>query len=405
MRIIILGGGFGGVAVYERLRAQVSGDVSIMLINKHNFFWFTPMLHEVATGSVSREHVSVSLRTIVKHPDDEFIRSEVSFIDVATRTVHTSCGHYEYDQLVIALGSKASDRGVRGVREYAFQFRFIDDGVRLRNQVISRFEEAARVDNEGEREDLLRFAIVGGGLTGTELAAQLADWCKDLSRLYRLKPGTWNVVLIHGGPVLVPQLQAQSSGKTLKIIKRKGIEVILDARVEEVNQLGVVLADGRRVEPASVVWTAGFASPMRGLITDDVLDDQGWLKIMSDGRVEGFVDVWGVGDVAHAGAGETMPQGAQVAVDLGVQVADNLLAHVREKETKPLSFTSKGNLVPLGDWNGIGEIKGFRFSGWFAWWLRRTVFVMRLPTWRERIGVVFDWTLRIVGPRDSSEWS
>lgn len=404
MRIIILGGGFGGVAVYERLRAQVSGEVGITLINKHNFFWFTPMLHEVATGSVSREHVSVPLRSIVKHQNDSFIRSEVSFIDVGSRTVHTSCGHYEYDQLVIALGSKGTDRGVRGVMEHAFQFRFIEDGVRLRNHVIARFEEAARVSSDGEREDLLRFAIVGGGLTGSELAAQLADWCKDLSHVYRLKASTWNVVLIHGGPVLVPQLHEKSSIKTREILKKKGVEMIFDARVEEVNQFGVVLADGRRVEKASVIWTAGFASPMKGLITDDVLDEGGWIKTTQDGRVAGFLDVWAVGDAAHAGAGSAFPQSAQAAGDIGKQVADNIIAHLQDRATKPLTFVSKGNLVPLGDWQGIAELGNLRFSGWFAWWMRRTVFIMRLPTWRDRFGVMFDWTLRIFGARDSSEW-
>jgi len=404
MRIVIIGGGFGGISVYKNLRSHLQGTFSITLINKHNFFWFTPMLHEVATGSVTREHVTVPLREIIRHHDDSFVRAEVTFIDTEKRMVHTSEGSFPYDQLVLALGSVGSDRGVIGVSEYAYQFRFIEDGVMVRNKIIEQFEKATRLSTDQERATELQFVIVGGGLTGSELAAQLSDWVEDLCCIYKIKSELPVITLLHGGPCLVPQLHITSSKTTERILLKKGIHVMCNAKVAEVTSHSVVLADKTHVQSSLTVWTAGFASPLHSLLPDGLLDEQGWLRMKSDGRVEGFLNVWGVGDSAHGGAFGQIPQTAQAAEQVGEQIAHNLIRLVKKQPTLVISFSPKGNLVPLGDWNGVAEIGKIRFNGKFAWWMRRTVFILRLPTMRDRLGVIFDWTLRIFGPRDTSEW-
>lgn len=404
MRIVILGGGFGGVSVYRALRNKVQGAVSITLINKHNFFWFTPMLHEVATGSVTREHVSLPLREIIRHPHDTFVRAEVTFVDTAHQLVHTSEGSFPYDQLVLGLGSTGSDRGVPGVHEYTLPFRFLEDGIAVRNKIIEHFEKASRLVTDGERAAELQFVIVGGGLTGTELAAQLADWIDDLCCIYKIDRKLPRITLLHGGPCLVPQLHVSSSKTTERILIKKGVEVVCNAFVVDVTSHTVVLRDATNIQSSITVWTAGFASPLRSLVPEVMLDEQGWLKMKPDGRVEGFSQVWGIGDSAHGGAFAKIPQNAQAAEMLGEQVAWNVIRVMKKQPTLEISYVSRGNLIPLGDWNGIAEIGSVRFSGKFAWWLRRTVFLMRLPTFRDRLGVVFDWTLRIFGPRDTSEW-
>lgn len=404
MRIVILGGGFAGISVYKNLRSHLQGTFSITLINKHNFFWFTPMLHEVATGSVAREHVTVPLREIVRHHDDTFVRAEVTFVDTEKKLVHTSQGSYPYDQLVLALGSVGSNRGISGVSQYAYQFRFIDDGVMVRNKIVEQFEKVTRLSTDQERAAELQFVIVGGGLTGTELVAQLSDWVDDLSCIYKINRNLVTITLLHGGPCLVPQLHITSSKTTEKILIRKGVVVMCNAKVAEVTSHSVVLADKTHIQSSLTIWTAGFASPLRSLLPDTMLDEQGWLRMKSDGRVEGYLNVWGVGDSAHGGAFTQIPQTAQAAEQLGEQVAHNIIRLIKKQPTCSVTFSPKGNLVPLGDWNGIAEIGNIRFSGKLAWWMRRTVFILRLPTMRDRLGVIFDWTLRIFGPRDTSEW-
>ena len=404
MRMVILGGGFGGVSVYKAMRKKVQGSLSITLINKHNFFWFTPMLHEVATGSVTREHVTLPLREIIRHPHDTFVRAEVTFVDTAHQLVHTSEGSFPYDQLVLALGSTGSDRGVTGVREYALPFRFLEDGVTVRNKIIEQFEKASRLVSDEEREVELQFVIVGGGFTGTELAAQLADWVDDLCHIYRISRSLPRITLLHGGPCLVPQLHVDSSKTTERILVNKKIEVVCNAFVVDVTSHSVVLRDATHVHSSVTVWTAGFASPLPALLPEAMLDEKGWLRMKGDGRVEGFAQVWGIGDCAHGGAFAKIPQNAQAAEMMGEQIARNIIRVVKKQSTLVITYQSRGNLIPLGDWNGVAEIGLVRFSGKIAWWLRRTVFLMRLPTLRDRLGVMFDWTLRIFGPRDTSEW-
>lgn len=404
-RILILGGGFGGVSVYQRLHQLTHrrDDIQITLISRHNFFWFTPMLHEVATGGVAREHIVEPLRQIVRCCGHRFVEANVSNIDVKHKKVETTRGVFLYDYLVVALGTAANRECVPGAHEYAIGFREITDGIRVRNQIVRAFEDATRFTRVKDMKEHLSFAIVGGGLTGTELAAQMADWFLDFNKLYPEIPDSApTITLIHGGERLMPQLSKYSSAKALSVLEEKGVRVLLNTCAKKIDSQGVWYGGGKLCEAKKVIMTSGVVSVLHSLMEHKFLDHRGFLVTKKDLSIPEFDEVFGVGDTVSS-TKIKMPQSAQAAEQAGNCVAENIMRLVRHQKTSAFHFRSFGNLVPLGDWNGIAEIGPFHFSGKFAWWLRRTIFMLRLPSLSSRVRVVVDWSIDTFRSRETSE--
>lgn len=406
IRVLILGGGFGGVETYRRLHKLTHhrDDISITLINRTNYFWFTPMLHEVATGAVGREHMVEPLREIVSCCTNRFVEAEIERINLEEREILTNKGVYDYDYLVIALGSITNFFDVPGAKEFSFGFRNLSDGVGLRNRVVRLFEEATHASHAKELKKMLSFVIVGGGPTGVELAAQLSDWFIELRHLYKEVPSDApSITVLQSNERLLPQLTPWGSSRALSVLHKKGVNIKLRSRVHAVDAEGVNYGDDKRVCSTTVLWTSGVGSPLVGILPHDALTERGWLKTEHDGSLEGNTHVFGVGDNMCGGVCAELPQTAQAASDIGRQVADNIFSLIQKKTTGKIYFKHRGSLVPLGDWEGIAEIGKIKFGGKLAWWLRRTVFVQRLWSWSNRIRVVVDWTINIFRPRDTSE--
>ncbi len=405
-RIVILGAGFAGINTYLSLIKRVhEKDVEIIFINKTNYFLFTPMLHEVATGGLGPRHVVESVRNIIYKTPADLIVAEVGKVDLEKKIVFTDKGRVEFDYLVIGLGATTNFCDVAGAQENSFVLKDLADAIKLRNHFISLFEEASTVPFEEERKKMLSFAIIGGGPTGVELAAEMADFFFDTFRKYykgHICAGDVSLYLINSGKELLSMFSSGIRQESLKVLREKGIKVLLDKMVTNVSKEKITFTDGSSVDVFNTVWVAGV-KPIPIEILPEVEKDKAG-RIITDEflRVKNFKHVFALGDISAfiTKDGKSLPMLAQVAARQGKATGKNISASIYEKKLSKFRYISKGSLVSLGSWKAVGEIAGITWSGVFAWWLWRTVYLANFASWTNRIKIIIDWTVNMFSPRD-----
>jgi NADH dehydrogenase FAD-containing subunit len=410
-RIVILGGGFGGVAAARRLEQRFARDPSIevTLVSESNYLLFTPLLAEVASGALEPQHISAPVRAACGRA--RVRRAIVEAIDLEQRLVSIHAGpgaaaeSVGYDHLVLALGSVPTFRDLPGLEEYAFALKSLGDASGLRNHVLGLLELADAEPDPSERRRMLTFVVVGGGFAGTETAAELFDLVHAVGHYYPHVPTEeLRFVLVHSGDRLLPELSPELGAYALTKLEARGLEFLLETRVAGATA-GSILIDGAEPIPTrTVVWTAGnrpcpLLSGLRletsrggAVVTDSTL------------RVAGAADVWAIGDCAQIpdpdSPGSYYPPTAQHALRQGKVVAENIAAALAGREPKPFRFRTIGLLVGLGHRTAAAEIKGRCFSGLAAWFLWRGIYWMKLPGVEKKLRVLFDWTIDLAFPRD-----
>jgi NADH:ubiquinone reductase (H+-translocating) len=407
-KIIIVGGGFGGIYVADGLKMLAKrGLADITLISRNNYFLFTPLLHEVATGGLSLFSAAEPIREILRKTKIKFYQAEVQSIDTNKRIVSTNGENLLYDILVLAPGATTNFYDVSGAEKYGLPLKTLSDAVKIRTRVINTFEKAALTDIQELRRELLTFVIVGAGPTGVELAAEMAEFI--FSTIYPYYEDTfckwWDmkVILISSsGEVLsiFPQnIQYWSRGVLIK----KGVEVKRNARVVEVSDEEVVLSSGEKIKTRTVLWTAGVKAEIPEIKGEIKMHKSG--RILTDPylRASGFHDFFILGDSAAFPEKESeklVPMFAQVAVGQAEIVVENIKSLVKGNPLKPWIYRSKGFLVSLGQWRAVGMVMGFKLQGRFAWWLWRTVYLFKFISWKKKFRIAFEWTINLFYPRD-----
>jgi len=405
-RVVILGTGFGGVHTYSRLRNILNPqEADIVLIDRNNYFLFTPMLHEVATGGLNRQHIIEPTRRIIRRSADDLLIAEVKMINLDKKTVRTSKGTIPYDYLVIATGATTNFFGVPGAQKYSCVLKNLGDAVRLRDHFIDTFEKASRINNRADRQRMLSFAVVGGGATGVELAAEMADFFyKTFAAYYKniYCAEEVRLCLVNRGAELIGQFHPALRAKALEILKEKGVEVRLNSGVEEVTKDGLKLSEGGFLPAQTVVWTAGV-TPNTPQFKSKIEIERGRIKVDDFLRVKGRKDIFALGDVAQFVQGKDarpLPMLAQVATKEARVAARNIARSIRGKAPKSFLYHSKGELLSLGQWRAIGNIFGMNLSGPHIWWLWRTVYLLKFNSWVKRVKIAIDWTVNAFAPRD-----
>ena len=412
-RILIVGGGFAGVSTAVELAKRCAGSlpVHITLISDRNFFLFTPMLAEAATGAVEARHVVYPIRPLCGAWGIEFGEMSVEAIDLERRKLiarHSRSAlrqEVQYDRLILALGARPNVGIVPGVAEHALTFKAAGDAVRIRNYVIDLFEAAALTDDPWTRRKLLTFVVVGAGHAGTELMAALEELTRGiLIRHYpSLAPDMVRLVLV--GSAILPQTATNLAAYTKEQLLRRGIE-IETARATKVSPEGLSVGDGRLIPSRCVIWTAGNR-------VNDVVADLGVPKAR-DGRlnvneffeVEGARGVYALGDNAaqrDPHSRELYPATAQVALRQGRALAEQLVAELTGRPRRPFGFRLLGEMVPLSRHTAVADLRGLKLTGFPAWFLWKTVYMLKLPTLASRFRVVLDWTVELFFERDVSE--
>jgi NADH dehydrogenase len=407
-RILVLGGGFGGVYAamhLERLLGR-SRDVEITLVSRDNFFLFTPMLHEVAASDLDITHIVSPLRALLKRT--RVFIGDVERIDCDRRRVHVSHGFaphphaLEYDHLVLALGAITNFYGLPGLEQRALTMKTLGDAIHLRNRVIATLEEADTECADGNAA-LLTFVVAGGGFAGVETMAGINDFVREGLKFYpRLSRDRVRMILVHAGDVILPELGPELGRYAQRKLLRRGVEIMTRARVAAVEDDGVTLADGRRIRSRLVVWTAG-TSPHRLLSQLPCSLDRGRIVVNETLAVPGRAGVWALGDCAaipDRRTGMTYPPTAQHALREARTVARNIAACLRQQPPQTFSFRAIGQLAAVGRRTGVARIFGVNFSGFFAWWLWRTIYLSKLPRFEKKCRVAIDWTLDLVFAKD-----
>lgn len=407
-RIVILGGGFGGLYTALFLEKALARDSSleVTLVNRENFFLFTPMLHEVAASDLEMTHIVNPIRKVLRRV--QFVQGQVESIDLQARRVVVSHGgehhHHEleYDHLVMGLGSVTNFYNLPGVEERAVTMKSLGDAIALRNHLIECLEEA---DPECCRlkQPVLTFVVAGGGFAGVETVASVNDFVREALVFYpNLTEADLRVVLVHDGPVILPELGEQLGIYAQRKLTERKVEIRLKTRISAMSEKGVELSDGTVVPAKTLVWTAGTA-PNPILATLPCQKERGRVIANAYMEVPECPGVWALGDCAlvpDPQTGKPYPPTAQHALRQGKILAGNILAAIRGGEKKPFVFTTIGLLASIGRRTGVARILGVNFSGFVAWWLWRTIYLSKLPRVEKKVRVGLDWCLDLLFSKD-----
>ena len=409
-RIVILGGGFGGVYAAMHLEKLLTRNsaVEVSLVSRDNFFLLTPMLHEIAASDLEITNIVNPLRKLLRKV--EVLVGDVNEIDLQNKQVLISRGYRNqsqqltYDHLVIALGSITNFYDIPGLAGVAVPMKSLRDAVQLRAQVIRHLEEANWDSNAGKRQSFLTFVVAGGGFAGVETVAALNDFVRDALLFYpNLSEDMLRVVLVHSGPVILPELGESLGRHAQRVLARRGVEIRFNTRVKSVNETKVFLTNGVQISSRTLVWTAGTVpSPLISSLP--CAKERGRIIVNQFLRVSNWPNVWAVGDCALVpdvrSPGQFHPPTAQHAMREGKVVAHNIAAALSGRPPKSFSFKTIGLLASIGRRAGVARIFGFNFSGFLAWWMWRTIYLSKLPGFDKKVRVAFDWTLDLLFPKD-----
>jgi len=410
IRIVILGGGFAGVASAKALERMYFFNplIEITLVSDTNALVFTPMLAEVAGSSLEPSHISNPTRTALHRTT--FFRARVTDVDFERRVVVAGEDELPYDYLVLALGSVSQYVGLENVQHHSFEFRTLPDAIAIRSHVIEMFERADRLEDPTARRALLTFVVAGGGFAGAELAGAINDFARGIVVDYpRLRNDEIKVVLVHSRERILPELSSSLARYALERMQARGVTFKLNVRVADATSSTVHLDSGETIATETLVWTAGTA-PNPLLRTLDLrCDKRGAVLVEPTLAVKQHQNIWAIGDcaaVVDARTGVTCPPTAQFATREAATAASNIRAAIDGRAAGEFRFRSFGSLCVVGYQTACAELKlpfrseAVRFSGLFAWILWRGIYLAKLPGAERKLRVLIDWSIGLFFPPD-----
>lgn len=407
-RILIAGAGFAGIYTFKALKKLLRGNdgVEIFIMHPKNYFLFTPLLHEVATGNQTLRNITEPIRKIIRGSDSHFVQTKVLGVSVSEKIVESEQGYYRYDYLVLALGAQTNFYNTPGAKEYCFTLKSLEDAYRLKNQFIDNFERASETEDLEERQRLLHFVVIGGGPTGVELAAEMADFFYDTFAQYytfEIIKAT-KITIIQSHETLVPQFPKNFHKRSLNRLKHEKIEVRLNCKVQVVSKNEIILSTGETIPTFTPIWVAGIEPQHIPFDIAVEKNNKGQIKIGTDLTIPNHPNIFVIGDMAEVNdhTGSPLPATAQVATKQASHVAKNIFQLINNQLPRPFVYRESGTLMSLGKFHALGKIANIPFSGFFAWWLWRTVYLFKIISPAKRINIAVDWTLHLFTERDIS---
>jgi NADH dehydrogenase len=392
-RVVIIGGGFGGINTAKRLRGK---NFQIVLFDSHNYHTLQPLLYQVATAGLQPDSIASPLRNIFKGHDDFYFRLfKITAIDPDKNMVYTSGGELSYDYLVIAGGSRPNFFGNKKTEEYAIPLKSIPDALNLRSQFMQVLEQAEMAYDQKEKNALLNIVLVGGGPTGVETAGALAELknCvlpKDYPALdFKLM----NIYLVQSGERLLPQMSEKAGARAQHDLEKLGVLILLNTRVESYDGQSIQFNNQEPINTATVIWAAGVKSSTFPGLKSEWLD-HGRILVDEHCQVPG-TNIFAIGDIALMKTG-AYPQGhpgvAQVAIQMGAYVGNNLRNLIDNKTVKPFKYFDKGTLATIGRGKAVADLPGnIHFGGRLAWWIWLFVHINYLISFRNKLLVFASW--------------
>lgn len=410
-KILILGGGFAGISVLRQLQKKFrkTPDVKITLVNEDNFFLFTPMLQDIASGTLHPSSISIPLRVFAKN--SEFIQASVSSIDLKsklvaiTRKFDGKVKILDFDYLVIALGGRTNFFGNKRIEKNSFTIKTIQDAIAIKSHLINMMEIADNEENRENQQKILSVVVVGAGFAGVEVISELNDFVKDSVKSYYPNVDASNIrmILVSANAGILPELGEELAKKAYQSLEKSGIRIIPNTKAVDAGEDFVFLGNGETIHCATLIWTAGVT--IDPVIANIDCEHKGSRIVVDEFlRLQTYQNIFALGDCAaitDAKTGNLYPPTAQHALRESKIVSNNLYNTLAKKGTlKPFNFESKGMMAAIGKGNGIAKIFGYNISGGMAWLIWRTYYLAMLPTFEKKLKVAIDWTVDLFFKRD-----
>jgi len=394
-QVVIIGGGFGGLQAARKLADK---PVEVLLIDKHNYHTFQPLLYQVATGSLEADSIAFSIRkNFAGQTNFRFRNAEVTRINAKENTIDTTIGEIAYDYLVIATGSTTNFFGNKEVEQLAMPMKSIPEALDLRSMILQNLEEAVLFDTKEEREPYLNFVLAGAGPTGVELSGALAELRNHiLTRDYpELNKEHMRVYLVDAMPKPLGSMSENASKAAKKYLKSLGVDILVNKKVESYDGNEIKFEDGETIRTKNVIWAAGVMGVVPGGISKGLIEKGHRIRVDSICRVDGSENIFAIGDVAAMITEET-PKGhpgvAQVAIQMGHHVAKSIVHLINNEPTEPFKYFDKGSLATIGRNKAVADLGKLKFNGFFAWLIWMFVHLVSLVGFRNKIIVFINWS-------------
>lgn len=394
-RVIIVGGGFGGLKLANKLK---KAGFQVVLMDKNNYHQFPPLIYQVASAGMEPSSISFPFRKIFQERLDFHYRmTEVRAIVPERNLIQTSIGKAEYDYLVLAAGTTTNFFGNQRVEEEAMPMKTVSEAMGLRNALLANFERSVTCATEQERQELLNVVIVGGGATGVEIAGALSEMKRFiLPRDYPdMDSNLLHIYLIEAGDRLLPGMSFNSSKQSEKFLREMGVDVCLNKKVTDYQNHKVILEDGNEIPTRTFIWVSGVSAVQIGNLNPSLLGRGKRIRVDEFNRVEGMTNVFAIGDQCLQTTDKDYPNGhpqlAQVAIQQGELLAKNLQRLERSEKLQPFHYTNLGSMATVGRNRAVVEFKKIKIHGWFAWVLWLVVHLRSILGIRNKVMVLLNW--------------
>jgi NADH dehydrogenase len=395
-RIVIIGGGFGGLQLAKKLK---NAPVDVLLVDKHNYHTFQPLLYQVAMGAIEADSIGFPIRRIFTKQDNfSFNMAEVQKVNPENNTLTTNIGTIHYDYLVIATGSNTNFFGNKEIEHFAMPMKNIPEALNLRSLILQNLETALVTTDMREKFALMTFVVVGGGPTGVELSGALAEMrhlilAKDYHGLSKYD---MRVYLVEGKDRLIAAMSPQASAKAKEFLSKADVTIYNSAHVESYDGFYLKIDNGKTIKTRNVLWAAGVKGEIPEGIPSEAIAKGNRLYTDTINRVKGYQNIFAIGDVAATITDETpngYPGVAPVAIQQGKWLAKNLVHLIKNEATEPFTYVDKGSLATVGRNKAVADIGIFHFQGFFAWLLWGFVHIMSLAGFSNKGIIFFSWAI------------
>lgn len=393
-RVVVIGGGFAGISIVKKLKNK---PVQIVVLDKNNFHQFQPLLYQVATSGIEPDSIVFPLRKLFNGYKNVFFRMAiVNEIQSESNTIVTDIGTVEYDHLVIATGSTTNFFGLQDVQQHSVGMKTIQEALDIRSLILQNLEKAVVTCDEAERNALTNFAIVGGGPAGVETAGAMAEFKKYiLPKDYpELDASMMSIYLIEAEDELLNAMSDKSSENALKFLNKLGVDVRLNMSVQSYDGLNIKTDKAVLLQAKTMIWTAGVKGNVPTGINKENIARGNRILVDDYCSIKGYENIYAIGDIAamvsdHYPSGH--PMVAQVAIQQGKQLANNILLQLQGKERKNFSYKDKGSLATIGKRKAVADIGKLRFGGYIAWLLWSVVHLLSISGFRNKLLVGLNW--------------
>lgn len=393
-QVIIIGGGFGGIQIAKKLKDK---EVNVLMLDRHNYHTFQPLLYQVATGGLEPDSIAFPLRKVFQNQKNLTFRvADVGKIHPESNTISTNIGEFIYDYLIIATGSETNFFGQKEIEHYSMPMKTVPEALNLRSLILQNFEEAVMETDPLKKEALLNFVVVGAGPTGVETAGALSELKNHVltSDYPELNMNNMNIYLVEGADRVLPPFSEEASYKAQEFLEKMGVKVLLKTMVDRYDGDAISFKNGDIILTKSVIWSAGVKGAIIPGLEKAEIARGGRIKTNDINLINGYENIFAIGDLAYMETTD-FPNGhpgvAQVAIQQGQQLGANLIRLITHEPTKPFNYFDKGSMATIGRNKAVVDLKYWKFQGFFAWLTWMFIHLLFLVGFRNKLVTLMNW--------------